>query len=169
MVRPRWLKARNWRNQLQIRPLGHGWDQFVAIWASINLLLVVFDVSYVPLRNFWLQRQLYLLPGVPLAIQLTFLPNLTLIYDPIKGIEPHRDTQNFIEKWRLLDQQLLSNDVANPASKKLLEQQLLLTNQLISENPFLAANKTGTLERIKKSSAATHRFGISYSRGKQII
>lgn len=149
MVRPRWLKARNWRNQLQIRPLGHGWDQFVAIWASINLLLVIFDVSYVPLRNFWLQRQLYLLPGVSFAIPLTFLPDLTLTYDSIKGIESHRDTQNFIEKWTLLDQQLLSQDVANTASRKLLEQQLILTNQLITENPFLAANKTGTLERIK--------------------
>ena len=55
MVRPRWqgLQAtsasRFWRR----------WDQTVAMIAAANLAWVLFDVSYVPLRNFWLQRTLY--------------------------------------------------------------------------------------------------------------
>ena len=64
----------------------------MAIWATLNLLWVVFDISYVPLRSFWLQRNLYPLPSVPLAVPLTFLPDVTPWVDPIKGIEPHRET-----------------------------------------------------------------------------
>ena len=138
MVRPRWLHAPKWRNHLPLRPLGHSWDLFVAIWASLNLLLVVFDISYVPLRNFWLQRQLYLFPGVAIAIPLTFLPDITPYYDPIKGIEPHRDTENYLRRWHDLDQHLLSNKLTANKSKQLLGQQLALTDQLITENPFLA-------------------------------
>ena len=55
MVRPRWLSP-------QRVPPGRGWrhwDRFVALWASVNLLWVGFDLTYVPLRTFWLQRTLY--------------------------------------------------------------------------------------------------------------
>ena len=149
MVQPRWLAARNWRDHLASRPLGRQWDQFVAIWASLNLLLVVFDITYVPLRNFWLQRQLHPLPGVGLQIPLTLLPNITPLYDPFKGIEPHRDTEHYLQHWQLLDRQLLSAAVADPQSRVLLNEQLRLTDQMITENPFLGSNKTGTLERIK--------------------
>lgn len=162
MVRPRWLHAPKWRNHLPLRPLGHSWDLFVAIWASLNLLLVVFDISYVPLRNFWLQRQLYLFPGVAIAIPLTFLPDITPYYDPIKGIEPHRDTENYLRRWHDLDQHLLSNKLTTNKSKQLLAQQLELTDQLITENPFLAANKTGTLERIK--NRLRQRTGLESAR-----
>jgi hypothetical protein len=159
MVRPRWLRARKWRHHL---PLSHTWDKFVAIWASINLILVIFDLSYVPLRNFWLQRQLYLFPGVPLAIPITFLPDITGFYDPIKGIEPHRDTQKYLKQWNGLDQQLLRHGIAAPRSKQLLKHQQQLTDQLITENPFLAADKTGTLERIKNQ--LRHRTGLESAR-----
>jgi hypothetical protein len=145
MVRPRWQRPLG----LGLSSLGWRWDRFVAIWASINLALVVFDVTYVPLRNFWLQRHLYLFPGLPLAIPLTALPDITPLYDPVKGIEPHRDTQRYLQQWQLLDQQLLAQPATHPASRRLLQQQLLLTQQLIDDNPFLGANKTGTLERIK--------------------
>ena len=47
-----------------------------------------FDITYVPLRTFWLQRNLTPLPQVPLVIPLTALPDITPLYDPLKGIEP---------------------------------------------------------------------------------
>ena len=70
MVRPRWLSpprvlpGRGWRH----------WDRFVALWARVNLLWVGFDLTYVPLRTFWLQRTLYPLPSLPLVVPLTLLP-----------------------------------------------------------------------------------------------
>ena len=66
MVRPRWQgfklhhRARAWRR----------WDQALAVLAATNLAWVIFDVTYLPLRNFWLQRNLYPLPSVPLAVPL---------------------------------------------------------------------------------------------------
>jgi len=161
MVRPRWQspvglglanlgrRAREWQLLRASRPFGRGWDRFVALWASLNLLLVVFDITYVPLRNFWLQRHLYLFPGLPLAVPLTVLPDITPFYDPVKGIEPHRDTEQFRQSWRELDLELQRHPPTAPASVRLLQRQVDLTQRMIEENPFLAANKTGTLEKIK--------------------
>jgi len=158
MVRPRWQRPLG----LGLSSLGWRWDRFVAIWASINLALVVFDVTYVPLRNFWLQRQLFLFPGLPLAIPLTALPDITPLYDPVKGIEPHRDTQRYLQQWQILDQQLLAQAPTVPTSGRLLQKQLQLTEQLIDDNPFLGANKTGTLERIK--NRLRQRSGLDSAR-----
>ncbi|MEB3308141.1 MAG: hypothetical protein VKK98_08335 [Cyanobacteriota bacterium] len=148
MVRPRWIRqaaqaSGPWRRQ---------WDRFVALWAGINLLVVAFDLSYVPLRTFWLQRNLYPIPSVPLAVSLTLLPDLTPWVDPIKGIEPHRETQAYLKAFRELDQALalLPRGVSpSPEQSRLLEQQVVLTTEMFDSNPFLASGSTGTLEKIK--------------------
>ena len=144
MVRPRWLS-------IQRVPPGRGWrhwDRFVALWASINLLWVGFDLTYVPLRTFWLQRTLYPFPSLPLALPLTLLPSITPYYDPIKGIEPHRQTQAYLAAFRQLDQQLLK-DPAAPAAQALRRRQLALTNQIIDDNPFLVSGQSGSFETVK--------------------
>jgi len=144
MVRPRWLSpprvppGRGWRH----------WDRFVAVWASVNLLWVGFDLTYVPLRTFWLQRTLYPFPSLPLALPLTLLPSITPYYDPIKGIEPHRQTQAYLAAFRQLDQQLLLDPTA-PAAQDLRRRQLALTNQIFDENPFLVSGQSGSLETVK--------------------
>ena len=149
MARPRWTlpaSPANWRWQ-------RGWDRFVALWASLNLLLVVFDLSYVPLRTFWLQRVLHPLPALPLAVPLPLLPDITPWVDPIKGIEPHRDTQAYQRAFEELDRALQARPPGAgplPANQQaLLRRQVELTGQLIDENPFLASGNTGTLEKIK--------------------
>ena len=129
-----------------------GWDRFVAVWASVNLLWVAFDISYVPLRTFWLQRNLYPIPSVPLVVPLSFIPDLTPLVDPIKGIEPHRETQAYLEQFRQLDAALLSlpaGQAPQPRQVLLLNRQAQLTAQLIDSNPFLASEASGTLEKIK--------------------
>ena len=141
MARPRWQRIR----MIGTQPPGRRWDQFVAIWASFNLVWVCFDLSYVPLRNFWLQRNLYPLPSVPLALPLGWLPDITPIYDPIKGIEPHRETQAFLDQFEQLDQAMLSGSAAEPQRRR----QVLLAQEMIQDNPFLASGGSGTLEKIK--------------------
>ena len=48
MVRPRWFSTQRaaspsfWRH----------WDRAVALWAGVNLVWVLFDISYLPLRTF---------------------------------------------------------------------------------------------------------------------
>jgi len=120
----------------------------VALWASVNLLWVGFDLTYVPLRTFWLQRTLYPFPSLPLALPLTLLPSITPYYDPIKGIEPHRQTQAYLAAFRQLDQQLL-RDPAAPAAQVLRRRQLALTDQIIDDNPFLVSGQSGSLETVK--------------------
>jgi hypothetical protein len=145
MVRPRWQtpRPRSGRRWLW-------WDRAIALWAGLNLLFVVFDLSYVPLRSFWLQRNLYPLPSIPLAIPMPFLPDLTRFYDPVKGIEPHRDTVAYVEQFRRMDAALQqAADPASSATAAIRARQVALTEQMVSENPFLASGNAGALEKFK--------------------
>ena len=148
MARPRWHVL----TPPSRSAIGLGWDRFVAIWAGLNLLWVAFDLSYVPLRSFWLQRNLYPIPSTPLVVPLGFIPNITPWIDPIKGIEPHRETQRYIEHFAVLHAAMApgASIGLTPLQKRLLAEQASLTQQLIETNPFLAANASGTLEKIKQ-------------------
>jgi hypothetical protein len=156
MARPRWHDT--------VPPpasrLGRGWDRFVALWAALNLVWVAFDLTYVPLRTFWLQRNLYPIPSVPLAVPLPLLPDVTPWMDPIKGIEPHRETKGYLQQFEQLDAALMAQEemqggiqggiaVVTAAQRSLLQRQASLTLELIDGNPFLASNASGTLEKIK--------------------
>ena len=70
MARPRWHEALSQpRNRIWST-----WDRFVALWAALNLLWVAVDVTYIPLRSFWLQRTLHPIPSVPLVVPLPLVP-----------------------------------------------------------------------------------------------
>ena len=148
MARPRWHEAlprpASWA--------GRQWDRFVALWALLNLLWVAFDLTYIPLRTFWQQRNLYPIPSVPLAVPLGFLPNITPWVDPIKGIAPHRDTQAYLDRFRRLDAAMASHRSGEPLSadqRRLLQEQVAATAEMINTDPFAASSASGTLEKIK--------------------
>ncbi|MFM7268893.1 MAG: hypothetical protein ACKOZT_09965 [Cyanobium sp.] len=150
MARPRWHDVRLPRGSRA----GRLWDRFVALWAALNLLVVLFDITYLPLRSFWLQRNLYPLPSVPLAIPLTALPDITPWVDPIKGIEPHRETSAFLRQFQELDAAMgtlpaAGQSLPGPAQQALLRRQLAAMVQMIDTNPFQASGATATLEKIK--------------------
>lgn len=105
----------------------------MAIAATVNLGLVLFDLSYVPWRDFY-QRE---------------FPGLTQVYDPIKGIEPHRDTQKYLNTVNSLKEQVNQTGLQSPQTAKLLDELRRLSSEMIDTNPFEIANKTGTLEKIK--------------------
>ena len=144
MVRPRWLSAR----RVTASRLWRHWDRAVALWAGLNLLLVLFDITYIPLRTFWLQRNFTPLPQVPLVLPLRFLPDITPLYDPLKGIEPHRETQAYLAAFRRLDQVLQAGG-SPETTAALRRRQVELTAAMINENPFAASGNSGTLEKIK--------------------
>ena len=148
MARPRWHE----RPTATGSRAGRRWDRFVAFWAAFNLVWVGFDLTYVPLRTFWLQRRLHPIPSVPLAVPLTFLPDITPWVDPIKGIEPHRETSAYLRSFQRLDQALLAGSGGSGLSadqRRLLALQSEDTLRLFDSNPFVAANAPGTMERIK--------------------
>jgi hypothetical protein len=108
-------------------------ERLMAIIALVNLCLVFFDLGYVPWRDFYFQQ----------------VPSLIQIYDPIKGIEPHRETQNYLNKVEQLEKLVLQTGVEPPQGEELLAELRRLSNQMIEDNPFALANKSGTLEKIK--------------------
>jgi hypothetical protein len=145
-------------------------ERTLAIVAVVNLGLVVFDLTYVSWRNFWLQGNIPI-PLTDLAIPLP-LPRvdcpdrsvrpeeeaartistslITCIYDPIKGIEPHRDTERYLNTVDALKQQVNQAGIQSLQAKELLKQLGQLSEEMIRSNPFQTANKSGTLEKIKQ-------------------
>ncbi|MEH2073388.1 MAG: hypothetical protein V7K57_03180 [Nostoc sp.] len=109
-------------------------ERFMAIAATVNLGLVLFNLSYVPWRDFYLRK----------------LPQVIQIYDPIKGIEPHRDTKNYLETIDALEEQVRQTGLESSQVNSRLIQISRLSSEMIDSNPFAGANKSGTLEKIKK-------------------
>ncbi|MBD2567776.1 hypothetical protein [Anabaena lutea] len=108
-------------------------ERLMAITATVNLGLVLFDMSYVQWRDFYYRR----------------IPQITYIYDPIKGIEPHRDTKKYLETVTELEQQISQTGLNSPEVKIKLEEMKRLSNEMIDSNPFVGAGKSGSLEKIK--------------------
>lgn len=108
-------------------------ERLIAIVAVVNLCLVLFDLSYLPWRDFYFQE----------------IPSLTQLYDPIKGIEPHRETQRYLNKVNELEQQVMQTGLQSPQVENLLQELRSLSNEMIQDNPFEVAHKTGTLAKIK--------------------
>lgn len=130
-------------------------ERVMASLALVNLLLVLFDLSYIPLRNFWLQGKIQVLgftlgqirfPGFTIEIPL---PPIAQWYDPIKGIEPYRDTQQYLKRVNDLENQMLATGLQSPQVAVILQDLRRRSEEMIDTNPFQLANKTGTLERIK--------------------
>lgn len=110
------------------------WNKVVAVIAIINFILVIFNISYIPLRDVYLKR----------------IPALVTLYDPVKAIEPHPETTYYLQTVDKLEQEIKQNGLEAKSTEKLLDslQQQSLT--LLDENPFLISNKLGTLATIKR-------------------
>jgi hypothetical protein len=120
-------------------------ERVMAAIALTNLIIVLFDVTYIPWRNFWLQGNIELLN---LRINVP-LPPITKHYDPVKGIEPHRDTTRYLNTVNQLEKQILQTGLQSSEVETLLAELRLQSTEMIDTNPFEVANKTGTLEKIK--------------------
>ena len=154
MIRPRWQGLRPQQNAVAWRR----WDRMVAIIATLNLAWVLVDLSYIPLRNFWLQRNLYPVPSLPLVVPLPWLPDITPVLDPLKGIRPHRETQAYLDGFKRLDQ-ALQTDSSLESTITLLKQQQKLTENLISSQRLLSSSSASALDQLKNRLRA--RTGLN--------
>ena len=109
-------------------------ERAIAILGLLNLGLVFFDLSYLSRRDFYLQ----------------IIPSLTQLYDPIKGIKPHPETENYLERADALETQIVTTGLQSPQVESLLAQLRKLSQKLIQDNSFAGANKSSTLETIKQ-------------------
>jgi hypothetical protein len=141
--------------------LGALWDKGIALLALANLILVLFDLTYIPFRDFWLQGRVQLFikigpferefPEPPLRV-LPF--RVSDWYDWIKGIEPHQETEAYLQLVKELNQEIDRNalqtfDKNANSIERILKQLRDRSTEMIETNPFQIADKTGTLERIK--------------------
>jgi hypothetical protein len=119
-------------------------EKVMAAIASVNFGLVVFDLSYVPYRDFYVRR--FCLVS---SVCFQFPSSWYQYYDKKKGIEPHRETQKYLQTVDALKAQVKQTGIDSPEVEPILAQLRQMSIQTIDENPFQIANKTGTLERIK--------------------
>ena len=118
----------------------------MALIALANLVLVIFDLSYVPFRDLYLR----------------FLPEFTAWYgETFKGIEPHWVTTNYLETVGQLEDQVAQTGLTSPDAQAILQELRQQSTDMIDENPFQIANKSGTLELIKLKMQ--ERVGIESS------
>ena len=121
--------------------------------AWLNLGLVAFNISYVPLRAFYLRVALYLRDRgeeQPWLGEIVGPPgDVELFYDPIKGIKPDRDTQRYLKAVNQLTETLELKGLESKEIPPLLQNLQIHSAEIIAENPFAIAGKTGTLQQIK--------------------
>ncbi len=113
--------------------ISNDWLQkFIAAIALINLILVLFNLSYLSLRDIYFKHT----------------PFLVRIYDPVKAIEPHPDTVAYLQTSDRLMHKLAQGEAIIDTEELLSS----LRNQsvyLIEENPFLSSNQSATFAKLK--------------------
>ena len=110
-------------------------EKVMAAIALLNFGLVLFDLSYIPLRD----------------VYRVLAPNLAEWYgQQFKGITPHPFTVDYLEKVTALENQVSESGLSASSTEVMLVELRTASNDMIAENPFDIANKSGTLERIKE-------------------
>ena len=108
-------------------------ERLMAILVTVNYGLILFNLSYTHLRDYYFR----------------YIPTLTQIYDPIKGIEPHQDTEKYLETVEQLKTTVVETSLNSAETDEILAELRTQSEEMINENPFAIAEKSGTLERIK--------------------
>lgn len=108
-------------------------DRLMAIIASIGFIVAMFDLTYIPWRDFYFRN----------------LPAVVQQYDRFKGIEPHRETVRYLNAVKQLQLTVIQTGLASAQTRSWLQQLDTLSVSLIQNNPFQVAEKTGNLEKIK--------------------
>lgn len=120
----------NWKAVREKRSFELFVDLVMLVLAVVHLTLIAFDTTYFSLRSFYFH----------------YLPSIQQTYDPLKGVEPHRFTTEYMQKsadyFKACHQK---GEVSLPLQLELTQ----LSFQMITENPFERAQQTGELETIK--------------------
>ncbi|MFW6358168.1 MAG: hypothetical protein ACOC0N_02985 [Chroococcales cyanobacterium] len=110
------------------------WEKIIALIAIANLFLALFNLTYTPLRDFYLIE----------------FPPIVSHYDSIKGIEPHPFTQNYLETVDFLESQLSKAGEFTPQIDQQLADLRQQSREMIEDNPFVVAEKLRTFARIQR-------------------
>jgi hypothetical protein len=119
----------------------------MALLALTNFGLVLFDLSYIPWRDFYFK----------------YAPQFTEWYGAqFKGIERHRTSSSYLATVATLENQIAATGIQSLEVAQQLETLQALSVEMVDENPFEAVGKSGTLERIK--NRMRDRVGVESSK-----
>jgi hypothetical protein len=122
------------------------YERVMAVIATANLAVVGFDLSYVALRDFWLRGAVAI---GPISFQVP-LPPITPWYDQyVKGIEPHRETDQYLKLVKDLETQLPTTGINSPEVEAQLKTLREESAKMVEGNWFQVSGKGGNLEKIK--------------------
>jgi hypothetical protein len=119
----------------------------MAIIATIGFIVSMFDLTYIPCRDFYFRN----------------LPIVVREYDRYKGIEPHRETERYLNAVEQLKLTVNQTGLASSQTQSWLQELDGLSVSMIQNNPFQVAGKTGNLEKIKNE--VRDRVGNQSSKG----
>ncbi|MGA7954846.1 MAG: hypothetical protein WCA07_15135 [Gloeobacterales cyanobacterium] len=111
-------------------------EWFFYLIATANILLVVFDLTYLEFRTFYLTNDYLSLEPV------------VKLYDFYKGAEPNLYTQKYIDTAQDVKSRYIQNP-QDPEIPKLLLDLQAQSKDIIDKDPFARVGRTGSLERIK--------------------
>jgi len=153
-------------------------ERVLAAIALFNLILVLFDLSYLQFRNFYLREFPLLVRGfdyldsskfvqrntpwiLPVVEQTRAmipapLKDFPLVpeilsrgYDYVKGIRPSPETDEYLNVAEMIRGQVTDTGIDSPETREILQELRARSTDIIRTNPFEVADKTGTLETIK--------------------
>jgi len=108
------------------------WDLFMVWVALINLWMILFDLTYLWLRPTY----------------VTYIPVVSRIYDPVKGIEPHPLTEEMHEQLEATEAELVRDPRSSEIAREVTRLREL-TVRIVRENPFERAGQGNAIEIIK--------------------
>jgi hypothetical protein len=108
-------------------------ERLMAVIALIGFIVAIFDLTYIPSRDFYFRN----------------LPLVVRTYDRFKGIEPHRETERYLNAIEQLKLTVNQTGLDSSQTRSWLQSIDSLSVSMIQNNPFQVAEKTGNLEKIK--------------------
>ena len=156
MVIPRWQEVQKRSNGR----LGEYWNKLVAIIAITNLSWIIFDISYIPLRSFWVNRTIDFSDSI--SLPLRFIPDPTTIYDQFKGINKKERQYNLKSIFNILDNSISKKGLEDLNTKRLLSEYRKATSNHLSDLNNGSSIDVKSLERIiallkKKSGISNYQ------------
>lgn len=110
------------------------WDKVIALVAVANLLLALFNITYIPLRDYYLFE----------------FPGFVQTYDRIKGIEPHPFTERYLRTVDQLEANYFQPEASGEKIEELLGSLRQQSLEMLDNNPFLVASKFKTFARVQR-------------------
>jgi len=110
------------------------WGRIVTLAICLNLLLVFFNLTYIPLRQ----------------IYLHYVPALVEVYDPVKAIDPQPVTEKYLSEIAMVQSHIAQSGLTSEMTQTSLARLRQQSVTLIAENPFLASGRVTAFARLKR-------------------